>query len=354
MKKRNLWICGGVLALMPLCSCTALKSNQAGDVVPVAAMPYDSVSNIVRENLPALLGQRVVVLPKVENRKNAAETGVTLLKSRPGVDGYANSSVVNPEQSMKVWKSKAGTFDNQVFDILGVDSLERKSRGETVKSYYLIVKNEQYPQKHWLELGETYDIYTDGVLEEQGELVVTDLATEGYIRKLSQQMEGRKLVNRSENNISEFSYDYVVRNLADGKPLTTLPKNYVWEVTGVEVVNTPEYAGLSYLLTSKTIKDVCARAEEYNFIPYEEFISNTKSDQARLKSLIKRYGRTNGRIISEGKVAKGFTTKMCQEALGAPAEIQKSKVKKQTIEKWIYATGATLTFRAGRLISTEQ
>lgn len=352
-RKTKFCVLAGALALLPLGSCSSLNVSKSKGEVPVASIPYDSISNITRDNLRALPGQRVRVLPKVHSGKGG-ETGVTLLTRRPGMDGYSNSTVVNPDQSMAVYKSRAGAFDNQVFEIVGVDSVERKGKEEVLKNFYLVVRNENYPQKHWLELGETYDIYAGGKLDEVGELVVTDLATEGYIAKLNEQMRGRKLVNKSENNRSEFSLDHVVRKVADGTPLQSVPKDHVWEVTGVEVVSTPQYAGLSYMLTSPKIKGVCSVASELNFIPYEDFMADSKSDQARLKSLIRKYGRTNGRMISEGKVAKGFTTKMCEEALGAPAQVEKRTVRKRVEEKWTYLSGATLTFRSGRLVATAQ
>ncbi len=355
MKISKLLLLGcGAGMLIPMVSCGNLGLTKSkGDVVVSApAFPYDSTANITRDNLASLPGQKVIVLPKIYSGKGG-ETGVTLFTKRPGAEGYANATVVSPDKSMAVYKSKAGAFDNEVFDIVGVDSVQRVGKEETTKFFYLVVRNDKYPANHWMELGETYDLFADGKLDERGELVVTDLLVDGYLQKLRGEMKGRKLVNKSTDNRSEFTLDYVVRKVGDGVPLESLPKDHVWEVTDVAVVNTPNYAGLSYLLTSKSIKDVCSRANEINFIPYEDFMADAKSDKARMTALIKKYGRANAKLISDGKVKVGFTKKMCEEALGNPVEIVKTTVKKRVIEKWIYGPGTALNFRSGKLVSID-
>lgn len=74
--------------------------------------------------------------------------------------------------------------------------------------------------------------------------------------------------------------------------------------------------------------------------------------EAREKEMIKKYGRRNGRIIAQGKVAIGFTKQMCVDAWGEPKSINKTTNRYGVHEQWVY-DGGYLYFDNGKLTTIQ-
>lgn len=310
--------------------------------------PYDSIDNITRANLPSLAGQKVMVLRGVIS--SDPTEAPTLFTKRPKRNGALNSAVVNPDKSLTPYRTAIGTIDGQEFDIIGVDSVSATELGKRISHFYLIIKNENYTTPHYLEVGCVEDLTKQGKIDIAEELTSDRFIISGYLDRLRNEYKGKKVVNQQENNRSQLSFDYIVRNINDNSPLASIPANQVWEIADVRPISNEAFSGIGYILTSKNIKNVYATDLDLNFTPYEDFVSNTKDVKNREKILTKKYGRTNARLILDGKVKKGFTRAMVEEALGKPTETISTKEKRTIIDTWTYP-GLTLTFRNGRLSS---
>lgn len=70
--------------------------------------------------------------------------------------------------------------------------------------------------------------------------------------------------------------------------------------------------------------------------------------RARESAMIRKYGKYNGRLIAQGKVAIGFTKQMCREAWGEPKTIHTTTTRYGVNEQWVYP-GGYLYFENGKL-----
>ena len=209
--------------------------------------PYDSLENITRQNISSLVGQQVQVLPL------GSRFGITptLFKSKPKELYSSSTEVVEPGDIS--YESRKGAFDNQIFDIIGVDSLseDKEKKSLYTTRFYLIVKNDKYPTPHYLEVGFVMDRYSsEGKLEEFHQLnhVDRNFIILGYYEKYREKLktEGRKYVNKNEDN-KILNSEYVIYNLADGSPLKSVPKNHIWTVEDYIYMESAEYTGFSML-----------------------------------------------------------------------------------------------------------
>lgn len=307
-------------------------------------LPYDSLTNITRENLPSLVGQKVQILPQKKRSSLGLDTGPTIYNNRP--KGFNNNEyVVNPDTRFTIYKSKYGAFDNEVFDIIGVDSINSGiDFSPDSKDFYLIISNEKYNTPHYLDLGRVDDKYIKT-------LSTSDFIIIGYFEKLKSSVRGKKIVNKYPNN--RYLTDNIVYNLSDGKPLSEIPENNIWEIIDLSFIDTDNYKGLSYILDSDSIKNVFTRASMSYFTPYEEFIEQQAKTKAWETEMIKKYGKQNGNLIIQGKVKIGFTKEMCREAWGSPEDINTSSGPWGTHEQWVYGLGSYLYFENGKLTSID-
>lgn len=343
MKKIFLIIIYSLWYLIGYSQITSYKIEKTTPQARIMA-PYDSLSNITRANLSSLAGQKVQVLPQNKNSSLDLDQGRTLYKGRPSNWSTKNTLVVNPDTRFTYYCSKFGTLDNEVFEIVGVDSI--KSEYTDTKYFYLKVKNERYPSTHYLEVG----MCSDGYLND---LHPFDLIILGYFEKLKERSKGKKFVNKYPDNHSLYGLSEVVFKLSDGKPLTAIPENHVWEVSDIAFVQTDNYTGISYILDSPSIKDVFCRLGTSDLQPYDEFVAEQKRTKDWENSMIRKYGRTNGNLIIQGKVKLGFSKEMCKEAWGEPERINKSTGSWGTHEQWIYGLGSYLYFENGKLTSID-
>lgn len=315
--------------------------------------PYDSIKNITRDNLPSLVGQQVQILPYIPFGGSDLATGPTLYSSRPyGFDN--NSIVVNPDTRFAIYNSRFGSFTNEVFNIIGTDSIHNDTfRYRTVK-FYLIVQNDKYPTPHYLELGIVNDeldsdknVARRGTLSPGSEFVIL-----GYFDKLRKNSIGKKYVVKYPKN-SYLGGEKILYNLADGEPLKSVPENLVLTIKDVTLIDGGKYKGLAYIFSSDTEPDMFSHLYLNYFEDYDTFLSTQQKRKTWEKDMIRRYGKVNGQLIVEGRVKLGFTKKMCEESWGIPSKINKSTGSWGVQEQWVYGSGCYLYFENGKLTSID-
>ncbi|MBK7104246.1 MAG: hypothetical protein IPH62_03080 [Ignavibacteriae bacterium] len=76
-------------------------------------------------------------------------------------------------------------------------------------------------------------------------------------------------------------------------------------------------------------------------------------ESARIKQLIKKYGKENGSRIAKGQVWKGMKEKMLEDSWGKPDKITKNKEKWGLFTQWYYGE-ITYFFKNGEMIGWEQ
>ncbi|MBK8945221.1 MAG: hypothetical protein IPM32_08110 [Ignavibacteriae bacterium] len=76
-------------------------------------------------------------------------------------------------------------------------------------------------------------------------------------------------------------------------------------------------------------------------------------ESARIKQLIKKYGKENGTRIAKGQVWKGMKEKMLEDSWGKPDNITKNKKQWGLFTQWYYGD-ITYFFKNGEMIGWEQ
>ena len=300
-------------------------------------LPYDSLENITRNNLPSLVGQKVQIIPQKRSSSLGLDTGPTLYKSKP-TSRDNNGLVVNPDTRFYVYNSKFGSFDNEVFDIVGVDSIfDSDFFTYRTGHFYLIVKNEKYPTNHYLDIALTNDEYDSNKnLIRRAEFYNTmEFMILGYYEKCRQRLIGTKLVNKYPENKS-LGGNYIVYTIKD-----------------ITLIDSQNYKGLGYLLSSDSIPDCFTSYYLNSFENYDEFVKSQQEKKEWEQKMIRTYGKTNGKLIIDGRVKIGFTKIMCEEAWGKPNEINKSTGSWGVHEQWVYGLGSYLYFENGKLTSID-
>ncbi|MFZ1290952.1 MAG: hypothetical protein WAR79_12725 [Melioribacteraceae bacterium] len=80
---------------------------------------------------------------------------------------------------------------------------------------------------------------------------------------------------------------------------------------------------------------------------------NENIESARIKQLIKNYGKENGSRIAKGQVWKGMKEKMLEDSWGKPDKITKNREKWGLFTQWYYGE-ITYFFKNGEMIGWEQ
>ncbi len=316
-------------------------------------VPYDSTKNISRDILPSLIGQKVQILPRIPVGSSDLATGPTLYSSKPsGFDN--NNKVVQPDTRFSIYRSRLGAFTNEVFNIIGTDSIQSDTfRYRTVK-FYLIVENENYPTPHYLELGIVNDeLDSNKNVERYGTLSPgSEFVLIGYFEKLRQNSIGKKYVVKYPNN-SYLGGEKILYNLANGEPLNSVPENLLLTIKDVTLIDSNKYKGLAYVFSSDTEPDMFSRLYLNYFEDYNSFLAKQEKRQSWEKDMIKRYGKVNGQLIIEGRVKLGFSKKMCEESWGIPSDINTSRGSWGVHEQWVYSNGCYLYFENGKLTAID-
>ncbi len=82
-------------------------------------------------------------------------------------------------------------------------------------------------------------------------------------------------------------------------------------------------------------------------------IKQQKEREIRNRKNIEDFGKYYGKLVNEGKVQIGMSTKMCRAAWGAPDDINRTVTKYGTSEQWVYGIGSYLYFEDGKLTAIQ-
>lgn len=352
--KRIFLIAFGIFAnLYTFAQISSLKIEKPAEQNRVI-LPYDSLTNITRNNLPSLVGQKIQILPYIPAGGSDLATGPTLYNTKPG-ELFNDDKVVNPDKRFTIYKSKFGSFTNQVFDIIGADSVFSKDfRTYRPVHFYLIVKNENYTTPHYLEIGLTNDEYDyNKNLKKRGSLYASsEFVILGYFEKLRANSIGKKFVMNNARNTS-LGGSKILYNLSDGEPLVSVPENTVLTLKDLTLIDSNNYKGLAYVFSSDSIPDTFSDLYLKNFEDYDKFIVAKQKKKDWEREMIRKYGKSNGQLIIDSRVKIGFTKKMCEESWGYPKDINKSTGSWGVHEQWVYGAGSYLYFENGKLTSIQ-
>lgn len=335
---------------------TALKIEKPAEE-PRVITPYDSLTNITRSNLPSLVGQQVQILPYIPFGESDLATGPTLYNSKPSNYGDNNKKVINPDTRFTIYDSRFGSFTNQVFDIVGVDSIFDNSYYKYRRvEFYLIVQNGQYISPHYLKIGSANDIYdANKNLEKRGGFSAnasSEFIILGYFDKLRKNAIGKKYVLNNKRNLS-LGGSPILYKVSDGSAYESLPEDLILTIKDVTLIDSNKYKGLAYIYSSYNLPDSFSNLYLSNFEDYNSYLASQKKQADWEKDMIRKYGRTNGQLIIEGRVKLGFTKQMCREAWGEPESINKSTGSWGTHEQWVYGLGSYLYFENGKLTAID-
>jgi hypothetical protein len=296
---------------------------------PAEIIPYDSLTNINQYNYASQVGQTLYVMPteKGESSKMLFDT-----------------------------TTEGGSYDSmkgKYFEIVGI----RKGPKYEDIDLQLVSKD-------------TRDtIYCSAYMN----MDLENFVTVGYFEKLQSRVLGKKFVYVKEG-LDQQTWSSPIRDIESRRPRTDIQKGTIFEVVDVVVdeqfstydkvsegspiiliLNNEQY-GLAFIAHEEIAKiyaDNDVFKNYRNFISYVEQQRNLAMTAERRASLIKKYGTTNGTLISQGKVKLGFTKQMCIDSWGEPSDINKSSGSWGVHEQWVYGSGNYLYFENGVLTSIQ-
>lgn len=306
--------------------------------------PYDSLTNLSRENYKSLVGQKIQVLP------TKPSLSATLYSGRPK-SSTDYTKVVSPDYTYSNNPiTKPGVLDNQLFDVVGYDSIYSDlGIGSRLTNFFLIVTNDKFPGRYYLKVGWADD-KKDGNKWKPGlgTFHNNNLIVDGYFKKLCETSKGKKLVYQNSFSLSPDLY-----KLADGTPISDIKENSIFDIKDITYIKKDDFAALSYIMHSADYGDVFAPVYSKSFISYDKYLEEQNALKERLQALTRKYGSANAKLIMDGKVKLGFTKAMCEEAWGKPSDINKSSGSWGTSEQWVYGNGNYLYFKNGKLTAID-
>lgn len=117
----------------------------------------------------------------------------------------------------------------------------------------------------------------------------------------------------------------------------------------------------AYWVPETTIDSIIVPEEEYNNRIEQERLEQERTERERqaryereereeYNKLVRRFGASNARLISEGEIRLGFTKAMVEESWGSPADITTVTNQMGTIECWIYGYSSFVYFRGNKVV----
>lgn len=85
-------------------------------------------------------------------------------------------------------------------------------------------------------------------------------------------------------------------------------------------------------------------AEERMVRDRERKLAEEQEERDYFNSLVRRFGRSNTRLILDGSIKIGFTKEMVRESWGEPYDINRTITRNVTIEQWVYGLGTYVYF----------
>lgn len=323
----------------------APKPKQATDSIALA--PYDSTYTFVRGKLPALVGQQIQFLPNNSAKNRDGYTFFNLYRNK-----YEK---LNPLYSTIYRSTKYDALVNKVFDIVGVDSIVDDNNLFRKVDYRLRVVSPEYADTLYLSLPFIHESKTNYKIEKYvdfDEHSFRNVIILGYFEKLRNRLANTSIKVRFPNNKNN-SDDYVLFDIESNEPINSIPLNTKLNILDIGVIDGTEYGGLKYILSKTDTPQYYAELNPLNFTGATPITQSDKDRAEWERSMITKYGKTNGTLIIQGRVKIGFTKQMCKEAWGEPESINTSTGSWGSHEQWVYGLGTYLYFDNGRLSSID-
>lgn len=323
------------------------KQKATSAIDSVALAPYDSTYTFVRGKLRALIGQDIQFIPSKWHERKGEYTSFQLLHNK----NEKHHPLVhdNPESP------RYAALANKVFHILDVDSIVEDNRFFKSLDYRLAVSNPYYQDTVYISLPTIMEFKEYGKIpkyEDFHDYNFDNVIILGYFEKLRSYLVGSSVLVKFSNNKCE-SGDYVLYNIENNEPLSSIAKNKKLKVLDIGIVEGTEHGGLQYILSDTDSPKYYARLTPKNFIGAKPITQQDKNRVAWERNMIVRYGNANGNLIIQHKVKIGFTKKMCEEAWGKPESINETVGSWGTHEQWVYDLGCYLYFENGILTAID-
>lgn len=368
---------------------------------------YDSLTNIHfnkdKEYHKSLIGQSILFYPRNPNSKSLPEyfaNFTTPQKLIVAIDTVWYKRRKKPRPSdykldtLYTDRYKPQYIDNKGTTLCASTKTITLSNGEYVASYYR-QKEEGLPKSMnctgdltpYNEIeGKTFKIiniiYKDDVinplttfvlLSQKGDTIYWDtdypkygnytdfiypVITTGYIDKMKQLYLNKYLYILKPSPAKKYKCTELVYS---GKENQYMVPSFVLKGDDEDLILP---LSLAPSLFSYEIEpyDLTERRDEHTFDKLqlaEATVYEAKLEKEKLakeevqKQLIKKYGRTYGTLISEGKVKIGMTKEMCIDAWGKPKSVNKSSGAWGVHEQWVYGLKTYLYFEGNKLTSIQ-
>lgn len=302
-------------------------------------VPYDSLKNICKSNCKQLVGQEIYFLPNSGCERDG-DYNLDILTSYPTGTSILSinrdgSNVYQPYQtSYGATKTSYAGLVKKKFRI--IDYIEiPQSFGKPVP--YLVLENPINNEPLYFECS----YFNEGK---------TPYIILGYFEKMRQNYINHKyLPIDGITSLTRMSDMQIVNsNLPDTLTcidLTILDK---------------QWSPMAIILRGSDNEQYFAELSDYRLRPHlMDVAQHEEAQRARRdaaaeheRQMIAKYGRTNGRIIAQGKVKIGFTKQMCIDAWGEPKDVNTTTTRYGKREQWVYYD-SYLYFENGKLTSIQ-
>lgn len=185
-----------------------------------------------------------------------------------------------------------------------------------------------------------------------------------HIEYLRDSLVGKEFVYQYE---AGSSYGSPIKQLGTNIKMTEVPTKTVWKCIDVRIqrytsnpiiVLKNEKYGQGYCYESKNY-DGEGPVFGYTMTDKKEYDEKVKAEQKakqdRYNRLVARFGKSNAKLILEGRIRLGMTREMCKEAWGEPDHINSSVGSWGRHEQWVYeykySSNSYLYFENGKLTS---
>lgn len=138
---------------------------------------------------------------------------------------------------------------------------------------------------------------------------------------------------------------------AHNQSLLLSPKQYT-NLSYNILLNQNKYDSLINAQHQKLLADQQKKIEEEKAIQEKKLIESKQADQRKFE-ILKKYGKYYGELILAGKVKLGMTKQMCIEAWGNPEDINRTIVRGNINEQWVYSLDCYLYFDNGVLTAIQ-
>lgn len=301
-------------------------------------MPYDSMQNISTNNLPSLVGQELYFIPNSYWKENG-DYNINLITTKPEGSVSTNTKL-DGSNLYQPYKSKHG-FMRTSYEGL----VQKKFR---IKNFMEIEDRFGYK---W-PIIELEDPITKCSLYMDGKNIWPDKISYvilGYYEKNRKKFLNKKYKPLKDNQKIFRRHDNMLmyNNLPDTLKVTDVVfLDQQWSPMALTLIGNDS---VEYYIK---INDV-----EYSLIDIAEKEKwdalKSVHENENLNRMIRKYGKSNGTLIAQGKVKIGFTKQMCIDAWGEPIKINTTTNRYSKSEQWVYGGDCYLYFENGKLVTIQ-